>query len=521
MRVKEEVTLGTLLFLTSYLFPHYFYFSLILIYALASYLRLKYFPAFVSAILLVFSPFRSFLVLLAYPLLFMDRRYAISFLLSTFFALLTKNYLVLLLSFALEKRGLITSGILFVAISFLFTNSLYGDLGYFLLLSGVISAVIEEKTKISLKTSAIVYLSSLALYFKIPYLIPILTSFSPLTSLLFSPFYPFMSLIALKYLEKRIKIIGIIPSIASFFYPPLALSPFSNMTKDNSKLVMLYYIIPFSISLYFFATGHYELSQLFSIFSISLLAIRYSNYVLNIAKKLVRPLVIFYPYIISAFLVFLASYFYFYNLPYLTVTLLAAIVISLPSIKKINPYPLGIALLSLVNPISGISSSLSKISYPFLIIPLVGVLFFHSSLFSWVFYAIGVSLSLARVEKQIRGNVAILAASLLYFAYSIFTFILGEFSAVNLFSSIAIVLGIISLLVKFREKFSVYEVLSYVLSALPIPFLSLPFLYLHKRLGVIALLIEVVLISLLIKYVSYVEVISLHKIAFLYTGSYT
>lgn len=519
LRIREEVTLGSLLFLLSFLLPHYFYFSLILVYALSSYLRLKYFPPFVSAVLLLFSPIHSLLVLLAYPLLFFERRYSISFLLSTLFALLTENYLVLLLAFALEKRGLIASGILFLIISFFFTNSLYGELGYFLLLAGVISAVIEEKAKISLKTSAIVYLSSLAVYFKFPYLIPILISFSPLTSLLFSPFYPFMSIIALKHLEKKFKVVGIIPSMASFFYPPLALSPFSNLIKDNSKLVILYYVIPFAISLYFFVTGYYDLSQLFSIFSIFLLAIKYLNkYVINLSKRAVKRFITFYPYVISMLLVFLAFYLYFYDLFYLTVTLLTAIAISFPFKKIIDPYALSIAFLSLVNPFSGISSSLSRNSYPFLTIPLVAVLSFHFSPIGWIFYAIGVLMSLVRVKSQIKSGFAIIFAGISYLAYAIYVFTLGEFSAVNIFSAIAIILGIISLFVK-SEKFSLYEIVSYLLSALPIPFISLPFLYLHKRIGMIALLIEIVLISILVKYVSYVEVVSLHKIAFLYTGS--
>lgn len=513
MRIKEEVVLGALLFLSSFIIPNYFYFAIILVYALASYLQLRYFPPFVSAILLIFSPFHSFLVLLAYPLLFVNRRYTISFLLSILFTLLAKNYLVLLLSVSLEKRGLIASGILFLILSFLITTSSYGELGYFLIFAGVISAVIEEKVKISLKTSAVVYLSSLALIFKTPYIIPALTSFSPLTALLFSPFYPFFSLISLKYVEKKIKGIGLIPSLASLFYPPLALSPSSNMIQNNSKIIILYYVIPFAFSLYFFGIGNYDLSQFFTLSSLFLIGVKYGNYLrqepyIRYLKQVGKVMLIFYPYIISAFLLFIASYFYFYNVFDLAVILTSAIVISFP--VKVNPYGLAIGVLSLINPLVGISSSMEKFSFIFLVIPLIGVIFFHFSSLSWIFYAIGVVLYMLRANKNVKGSLIFLLTSIVYFAYSIYLFFMGDMLGILIFSPIAITLAIIFLLVKYDKKFNVYEIISYLLSAFPMPILALPFFfYLHKKLGIIGLIVEVIITVLLIKYVSYIHVILL------------
>ncbi|WP_238693707.1 hypothetical protein [Saccharolobus solfataricus] len=130
-----------------------------MVYALASYLGLKYIPPIVSSILLIFSSLHAFLVLIPYPLLFLDKRFTISFLLSTFFAMLTENYLILLLAFALDRRGLISSGLFLLILGGVFMNVEYGNAAFFLIVAGVISTLIETKIKIDHKTSAVVYIS--------------------------------------------------------------------------------------------------------------------------------------------------------------------------------------------------------------------------------------------------------------------------------------------------------------------------------------------------------------------------
>ncbi|WP_238842077.1 hypothetical protein [Sulfolobus sp. E11-6] len=238
-KFREEAILGTLLLLCSFLLKdqYFFYLSILLVYALASYLGLKYFPVFVSSILLIFSPIHAFLVLLPYPLLYLDKKFSISFLLSTFFAMLTENYLVLLLGFALDKKGLISSGIFFLILGGVFMNVDYGNIAFFLIVAGVISTLVETKIKIDTKTSTAVYLSSLLIFYKIPYLVPFLLSFSPLASLLFSPFYPFLGLISVKYIAKRFnwKLLNIVPTILSFLYPPLSLSSSYDVINSNNN----------------------------------------------------------------------------------------------------------------------------------------------------------------------------------------------------------------------------------------------------------------------------------------------
>jgi len=133
---------------------------LLAIISLGILLRLKYFPPFVSSILLLYSPFHALITLLAFPLLYIDRKFSLSFSLATLFSLLTQNYLILFLAGTLEKRGLIISGIMFLILSALTMHEEYGNIAYFLLVAGVISAIIEGK--ISLRTSAVIYLSALS-----------------------------------------------------------------------------------------------------------------------------------------------------------------------------------------------------------------------------------------------------------------------------------------------------------------------------------------------------------------------
>ncbi|WP_338598743.1 hypothetical protein V6M85_08470 [Sulfolobus tengchongensis] len=400
VRVKEEVVLGSLLFLSSF-FP-YFYLSLPLIYALGIYLRLKYFPAFVSAILLLFSPLHSAIILIAYVLFFIDRRFSISFLLTTFFSILTENYLTLLLGFAIDRRGLIASGIFFLILAGVTFNTTYGNLAFFLFVAGVISTLIENKVKIDAKTSAIVYLSSLLVYFHLPYLIPILVSFSPLTSLLFSPFQPYLAIIALKKLGdfKKIKwggkVFNLLPSLVSFLYPPLALSSISDVLR---KREFVFYLIPFLISIVFFGLGDYSNFQLLAIISLVLLASRY----INISKVISSIMILknFYPYIISVVLEFLAFYFFYLNIPNFILLSIVAIAISFPII--FNPYPLFLSFLSLVNPYVGLSS-MRWFSSIFLIIPLIAYLYFKFPIYPYVFYVVGVCLSIVGIRKLVNLN---------------------------------------------------------------------------------------------------------------------
>lgn len=222
--MRWDIILGPLLFLSS--FYHHFVLSLLLVYALACYLGAREFPPFVSALLIPFSPLHSLLVLLPYPLLFVrDRAFTLTFLLSAFFALVTGNYLVLTLS-VLERRGLIVSGIAFlISAAVIQSLSVYlGNLAFFLLVAGVISSILETRFHFSLRTRGAIFLSSLAIYFHQPWLVPLLASVSPLTAVIYSPFNPWFLTIAPLYLKR--KWLWVIPAVASFFSPPCRF-PFS------------------------------------------------------------------------------------------------------------------------------------------------------------------------------------------------------------------------------------------------------------------------------------------------------
>ncbi|WP_236749093.1 hypothetical protein [Acidianus manzaensis] len=514
-KIKEETILGTLLFISSfYLGEHYFYLSIILIYALASYLQLKYFAPIVSSILLVFSPLHSLLVLIPYPLLFLNRRFSISFLLSTFFALLTENYLVLLLSFSLDRKGLISSGIFFLILSGIFMNVGYGNLAFFLLVSGVISTLVEERIKIDIKTSAVIYLSSLLMFFKLPYVIPFLLSFSPLSSLLSSPFYPFLALISLKYLAKRInkiKFMNIIPTIFSFLYPSLSFSSSydmisankTNINKYDKMLDTLYYLVPFIFSLYFFIEGDYGLFQFLSISSIFLILLRYWKYLLRIKNQIIT----FSPYIISISLIFSALYFYYMDLFKFTLLIVSAIAMSFPI--KVNPIGLPISFLSLINPIVGIASSINRYSFIFLIIPLIGYLYFHISILTWIFYAIGVILYLIAHEKALRENLILLFTSVIYFSYAMYLFVIGYLTSSVPFLIISIILSLLFMKYRYNSKENLIQLIAYLAVSFPLPIISLPFFFARKRLGIIALLLEGIITILLIKYLAFIHIITM------------
>ncbi|WP_240931349.1 hypothetical protein [Acidianus sulfidivorans] len=513
-KFREEIILGTLLFLSSFfLGTHYFYFSIILIYALASYLQLRYFAPIVSSILLLFSPFHALLVLVPYPLLFINRRFSLSFLLSTFFALLTKNYLVILLAFSLEKRGLISSGLFFLILAGILMNVEYGNVAFFLLVSGVISALIEEKIKIDIKTSAAVYLSSLLIFFKIPYLIPFLLSFSPLSSLLFLPFYPFLALISIKYFAKRfkkIKLLNIVPTLLSFLYPSLSLSASYDMVSNNKSttavyeklLNILYYLIPFIYSLYFIIQGEYDVFQFLALSTIFLIGLKFWKYLSRVKNGVLT----FSPYLISVALLFLAFDLYYLNTIDFVLLSISAIVISFP--VKIDPLGLPLGFLSLINPIVGLSSSISRFSFIFLLIPLIGYIYFHFSILAWIFYAIGVSLYLIRISrKKIRSSIIILSVSIIYFAYSLYLFAIGYLTETIFFLIISIIIGIISIKFKSKTEDDISQLISYLAVSFPLPVLSLPFYFIKNKLGNISLLLDAIITIFIIKYLPIIHFI--------------
>ena len=493
----KEVIAGSLLLLSSF-FPHYFLPSLFLIYAFSSFFRLKYFPPFVSVILLFFSPLHALLSILPYPLLFLDRKMSISYLLSLAFSFLFNNFLLLLSLSTLEKRGVFLSGLTLLVLSTIFPSLAVSDKAYILLVAGVISALIEDK--LSPRVSFIAISSSLLINFHLYFLLPLTLAFFPWLAIPFAYFNPFLLLVTLKVLEKKFKHASVLPVLFSFLLPSLSLS------LADKRRTTLYLIPPLVIAIYFFLVGNYNSVVFLSLSSLFLLAVYYLP-----VKKIANTIYRIYPFLISLSLLILAVYFFF-NLTYFLLLTLTAISIVFP--YKVKIKGLAFALLSLINPFAGISVSLFDYPGFFLVVPLVGYLFFHYSLLSYVFVEIGFLLHYLK-DLKLKFNSVFLLVSAIYFFYSLYVFISGDVIKSTLYLSLSLVFSLLSMFWREKTQVGAKELVVFILSSFPFPFLSPVFLYLEKKLDLFPLLLINALISLfltstIINSVAVVSVIHLH-----------
>ena len=481
-KLRLEIILGSLLFILSF-FPRYCLYLLAII-SLGILLRLKYFPPFVSSILLIYSPFHALITLLTFPLLYIDRKFSLSFSLATLFSLLTQNYLILFLAGALEKRGLIISGIMFLILSALTMHEEYGNIAYFLLVAGVISAIIEGK--ISLRTSAVIYLSALAFYFKLPFLIPAIVSFSPLVSLLFSPFYPYFAIISIKYAEnfRKLKFLNFIPPALSFINPFLSFSSLYDVIRKRE--IFLYILLPLFSAIYFVIEGEYTQEEIISISIIFL-------FTLNILRGYYKMIISFMDkysqFIISLALDFIAYKFFLFNLEIFLTIVLSSIVISLPKLK-ISVYPFFASIISLVNPFVGLSA-VQRLSSLFVFIPLFFYIEMHYSVYSVVFYIIGASLGIVfsiRDYNMERNTVFVIFALLL------------TLDDVVLRNYIYIAFSLVSavLIFLFRRKLNISEILALYFASFPLSFISGFFILLKGKLNLCIILVTEAVISVLV-----------------------
>ncbi len=475
MNLRVEITLGSLLFVSSF-FPHYCL-SLLAIISVGILLKAKYFPPFVSALLLLSSPFHAILTLLSFPLLYLDRKFSASFSLSVLFSLLTQNYLILFLGGALEKRGLIISGIMFLILSVI--NNSFGDIAYFLLIAGVISAIIEGK--ISLKTSVVIYLSALAFYYHLPFLIPAIVSFSPLVSLLYSPFYPYFAVISLKYASKKLKFLNYLPPALSFLNPSLSLSSLYDAVKERNLL--FYLVLPFFSSIFFVIEGEYFQEEFIFLSLVILFAV---NLLHNYYKIPLSFLENYYEFIISGLLIFISFYFFLFNLSIFIPLVLSSIIISMPKFR-ISVYPFFASIMSLVNPFVGISA-LQRLSPLFVFIPLLFYFEFHYSVYSVIFYMIGSALSITLRDIKLK-------------AFKVFIILAAAYVLDSLlFNYYILILAISSILFLFffKRDLSLSEILSLYFSSFPLSFISGFLIPLKGKLNFCVILVISAVISIVV-----------------------
>ncbi|WP_205737152.1 hypothetical protein [Acidianus infernus] len=481
-KLRLEIILSALLFISSF-FPHYCLYLLTII-SFGILLRLKYFPPFVSSVLLLFSPFHALITLLAFPLLYIDRKFSISFSLATLFSLLTQNYLILFLAGALEKRGLIISGIMFLILGALTMNEGYSNIAYFLLIAGVISAIIEGK--ISLRTSAVIYLSALAFYFKLSFFIPAIVSFSPLVSLLFSPFYPYFAIISIKYVSKfrRLKFLNYVPSALSFINPFLSFSSLYDAIMKRE--IFLYILLPLFSSIYFIMKGEYIQEEIISISIIFL-------FILNILRGYYKLIISFIDkysqFIISLALDFIAYKFFLFNLEIFLIIVLSSIIISLPKLKT-SIYPFFASIMSLVNPFVGLSA-VQKLSSLFVFIPLFFYIEMHYSVYSVIFYIIGAFLGMVFSVRDfnIGRNIVFVIFALLL-----------TLDDVLLRNYIYIAFSLVSavLILLFRRNLNISEILALYFASFPLSFISGFFILLKGKLNLCIILVTEAVISVLV-----------------------
>jgi len=476
----REVIAGSLLFLSSF-FPHYFLPSLFLIYAFASFFRLRYFSPFVSVLLLFFSPLHALLSLLPYPLLFADRKLSLSYLLSLAFSFLFDNYFLLFSLSTLERRGVFLSGLTLLIASVIFHS--FSDIlsykAYMLLVAGFISALVENR--LSLRVSSVALTSSLLVNFHLYFLLPLTLTFFPWLAILFAYFNPYLLFLSLKVLEKKFKHASVLPALFSFLLPSLSLSLVN-------KRVMFYLIPPLVVDIYFFLIGNYNSSMFLSISLLFLLAV----YNLPI-KMLFKTLYRVYPSLISLSLLFLAVYFYFFNLTYFALLTLTAIALVFP--MKVKIKGLAFALLSLINPFAGVSVSLFDYPAFFLVVPLVGYILFHYSLLSFVLVEIGFLLYYVKNAK-LKFKHVFLAVSFIYFSYALYCFFSGNVIGSTYYLPFSLVFSLLSLFWRVNIQVGAKELIAFVLSSFPFPFLSPLFLYLGKKVDLFPLLLISGLLSL-------------------------
>jgi len=496
MEYKEAIA-GSLLILSSFS-PHYFLPSLFLIYVFASFFKLRYFPPFVSVILLFFSPLHAFLSILPYPLLFIDKKLSLSYFLSLAFSFLFNNLLLLLSLSTLERRGVLLSGLSLLMFSAILPSLSVGDKAYMLIVAGVISALIEDK--LSPRISLVAISSSLLVNFHLYFLLPLTLAFFPWLAIPFAYFNPYLLFITLKVLEKKFKYASALPALFSFLLPSLSLSLVN-------KREMFYLILPLVMDIYFFLIGDYNSSMFLSISLLFLLAV----YNLPI-KTLFQILYRVYPSLISLSLLFLAVYFYFFNLTYFALLTLTAIALVFP--VKVKIKGLAFALLSLINPFAGVSVSLFDYPAFFLVVPLVGYILFHYSLLSYVFVLFGFLLYYVKNVK-LKFKHVFLVVSLIYLSYALYCFFSGNVIESTYYLPFSLVFSLLSLFWRVNIQVGSKELVAFILSSFPFPFLSPLFLYLGKKVDLFPLLLISGVVSLFltatfVNYLSIVTIIYFH-----------
>jgi len=490
----REVIAGSLLFLSSF-FPHYFLPSLFLIYAFASFFKLRYFSPFVSVLLLFFSPLHALISILPYPLLFVDKKLSLSYLLSLAFSFLFNNLLLILSVSTLERRGVLLSGLsLLVAAAVIPSFSdILGDKAYMLLVAGVISSLVEDKLspRISLATIS----SSVLVNFHLYFLLPLTLAFFPWLAIPFAYFNPYLLFLTLKVLEKKFKHASVLPALFSFLLPSLSLSLVN-------KRVMFYLIPPLVVDIYFFWIGDYNSSMFLSISLLFLLAV-YNLPIKTLSQILYRV----YPSLISLSLLFLAVYFYFFNLTYFALLTLTATALVFP--VKVKIKGLAFALLSLINPYAGVSVSLFDYPAFFLVVPIVGYILFHYSLLSYVFVETGFLLYYVKNVK-LKFKHVFLAASIIYLSYALYCFFSGNVIESTYYLSFSLVFSLLTLFWRVNLQVGSKELIAFILSSFPFPFLSPLFLYLGKKVDMFPLLLISSIVSLFLTatFMNFLSIIS-------------
>lgn len=491
VKYREEIFAGALLFLASF-YPH-FDISLLLIYTYASYFRLKYFSPFVSVLLLPFSPIHALLSILPYPFLFFDKKMGLSYYFSLAFSLFTQNYLLMFFLSFLDRRGLISGGIsLLVLTAFLQGNYLVplGNTAFMLILAGVISSLIEGR--ISKTTSIVVTTSAIFVYFHLYFVLPAILIFAPWTSLLFAYFNPFLVVISLAELKRTIKIGEIIPSLLSFIYPPLSLT----LIKKTSSYLLL---IPLAVEIYSFVLFKYNMLNQIELITLFLIAVRYIPYL-----KIVELIKKYYHIILSVGLVFIGAYYYFFNIDYLLLILGSAIIITFPYMIDIRGLP--IAVLSLLNPVAGLGLSNRKYTAFFLLIPLIGYIYFHFSVYSYIACELGFLFSYINF-RSVYERFSYFLLGLIYFSYSIYLLLIGEILSMTYYLVLSILFLIIFNFSKNKDKMKINDMIGYFALSFPFPLFSPLFIYLGKKVDpYISLLLEGILVIFLMK-ISYLNFI--------------
>lgn len=263
--------------------------------------------------------------------------------------------------------------------------------------------------------------------------------------------------------------------MAGFFSPVISLSLVPR--KVVYGLIGL-----FAVSLVLFALGRYTE---FEIVSLALIGSVAWPYVRRVAGKM-RGIPI--RIVLAIALQGLALLYYSDLFRFVLLSLVAISFVA----PRVNVRALSFSVLSLLNPFAGLGEAVPY----FLVVPLVGVIYFHFPVISWVIYAVG-SLLGWLPDRKIKAKFAFLAVACIYLAYSLYLFGGGNEVMSTYFS----VLGAGSAILSMREwgDSTLRSVMRYIGVSLPFPVLGLPFFAMRKY---DLLVIEAIVVILVIKYLS-------------------